>query len=64
MRRAFFAALFLTAGVSLAAGCGSKTVINTAPMSDEAKRLSQEEDRKVADEESGGHAGKTKKGGR
>src|SRR5262245_33663467 len=53
------------AGLALAlAGCGGKTVINTKPMTDEEKRLSAEEDRKTADEESYGTAGKAKKGGK
>ena len=56
--------LFAFAGLALiVAGCGSKTVINTKPMTDEEKRLSAEEDRKTADEESYGTAGKAKKGG-
>ena len=51
-------------GFALAlAGCGSKTVINTAPMTDEQKQKVAAEDERVADEESGGHAGKAKKGG-
>lgn len=42
-------------------GCGSKTVINTNPMTDEEKKKVAEEDKKVADEESQGTAGKPPK---
>jgi hypothetical protein len=48
--------------VLVGGGCGSKTVINTKPLTDEEKQKIAEEDQRVANEESGGHAGKAKKG--
>jgi hypothetical protein len=60
MRRTLTTALILAAGTVLAAGCGSKTVINTAPLSDEQKAAIKAEDERVADEESGGTANKKK----
>ena len=60
MRRVFVAACVLVVGVLLTAGCGSGTVMNTAPMSEEQKQKVKSEDEKIADEESGGTAGKVK----
>jgi hypothetical protein len=56
MRRAIvgtIAGLFVLAAV----GCGGETVINTAPLTDEQKRASEEESQRVFEEE-GGKAGK------
>ncbi len=41
-------------------GCGAQTTINTTPLTEEQKRQIAEEDRRVADEESYGTAGKAK----
>lgn len=42
------------------AGCGSKTVINTAPMTDEEKAKVKAEDQQTAEEESQGSISKKK----
>ncbi|HJZ58619.1 MAG TPA: hypothetical protein VKE74_27000 [Gemmataceae bacterium] len=59
------AALGLALGAAASAGCsgcGSKPY-DTRPFTDEEKRKIQEEDRKVADEESQGAVNKAKKPG-
>lgn len=49
------------AGLAVAlAGCGSKTTVDTRPLSDEQKKQVAEDDRRVADEEGGGTANKQK----
>lgn len=42
-------------------GCGSKTVINTTPLTEEQKKQIMEDDKRVADEESQGSVGKASK---
>lgn len=55
MRRWIVAALGVAALTVI--GCGSETTINTAPLTDEQIRDTQERDQKVFEEE-GGKAGK------
>ncbi|MBP3956806.1 hypothetical protein J8F10_16150 [Gemmata sp. G18] len=56
MRNYFLIAL-VVAVVGLG-GCGAKTTINTTPLSDEQKKQVAEDDKRIADEESNGTAGK------
>ena len=55
MHRGIIIAVALS--VFAAVGCGGGTVINTAPLTDEQKKASQDETQRVFDEE-GGKQGK------
>ena len=50
--------------VLVLSGCGGSTTINTSPLTDDQKKQIAEEDKRIADEESGRTAGKSKKGKR
>lgn len=60
MRWMLRAALVLVTGLALGCGADKGAIMPDRPMTDEEKQKVKEEDRKTAEEESGGTAGKAK----
>ena len=56
--------IMVLAQAMLTVGCGAKTTINTAPLTEEQKRQIAIDDKNIADEESQGSAGKASKKGK